>query len=145
MAYIICFIFTTLFAYLSQKQFDKDNKKIGILYAFLTIFIPSFIAGIRSLDVGRDVNIYITPTIKAATSNSFMTYLGMTTELFDIEIGYKILVYLITRISTSPNFLLFILQFLTVSFIYLFAYKSRGKSSITFIIIIYLLLWYCLI
>ena len=42
----------------------------------------------------------------------------------------------------DPHFTLFILQFLTMLFVILFAYKCRNKTSMAFVMLIYMLVWY---
>lgn len=61
----------------------------------------------------------------------------------NFEIGYKLFIYLITRVTSSPHFILFLIQFIIILFVYLFAYRSRKETNMTFVIIIYMLLWYC--
>lgn len=139
MTYIICFVLTTIFTYLAQKQFEKNNKS-GIIFSFYAILIPSIVAGLRALDVGRDVSSYVTPVINASRYYNFTDYMN---HLYYLETGYKIFGYLITKITLSPNFFLFIIQFITILFIFLFAYKNRNRISMTFVMITYLLLWYC--
>ncbi len=139
MIYFICFIFTPLFTYLAEKQFEKKNKKLGIFYSFIAILIPSLIAGFRAYNVGRDTVMYVVPTVNAAKSLSFNMYM----KTINFEVGYKLFIYLITRFSSFPNVSLFFIQFVTILFVYLFAYKSRDKINMTFTMIIYMLLWYC--
>ena len=64
MTYLFCFIWTPLFVYIAEKQAKIGNKKNCCMFMFFAILIPSLVAGLRSLDVGRDIGTYITPTIK---------------------------------------------------------------------------------
>ncbi len=139
MAFGVCFLLTILMAYLSQYFFKQKQKILGILFAFLCILIPSILAGIRDLDVGRDVFSYVSPAVNRAIDSNFTTYM---TSL-DLEWFYKIIIYLAVLVNPSVHFSLFVLQFLTILFVYLFAYKNRKKQSISFIIAIYMIAWYC--
>ncbi len=145
MVYIICFILTPLFTYLADKQFEKGNKINGLLFMFLALLIPSLVAGFRATNVGRDSGAYVTPAINNALSMDFKTYMQSPIN-FDgyLEAGYRILIYGLAHISSSTNFSMFILQFLTILFVSLFAYKNRNKMNMTFVMIIYMLLWYCM-
>ena len=146
MTYIICFLLTIFFAFLSELSFIKKNKFLGCCLAFITIFIPSFIVGIRALDVGRDIKLYVDPIVNAAKNVDFNKFMKITDYLAinygELEFGYKTLIYYCTQICNDVNFSLFMLQFFTFLFVYLYAYKNREDTSISFIVMIYLLLWY---
>ena len=58
MTYALCFIISTLLAFLADTAFKKKFKKTGIFLLFLVVLIPSIIAGLRALDVGRDIDVY---------------------------------------------------------------------------------------
>ncbi len=146
MTYIVCFLLTMIFAILSESCFKKKNKILGWFCGFIAIFIPSFIAGVRDLNVGRDIKGYVEPIVKAAINVDFESFINVLKNLSlnydELEFGYKILIYCCTQISNSVNFSLFILQFFTFLFVYLYAYKNRENVSISFIVLAYLLLWY---
>lgn len=142
-AFLVCFIFTPIFTYFAQKNFKKsDNKSriLSIVFSVIAILIPSIIAGVRDLTVGRDIGVYVTPTIESALNSGFWDYMTNSTN----EIGYSLLIYIITIFTDNVHVSLFIIQLLTITFIYLFAYKKRDKLQMWFVILIYLLSWYCI-
>ena len=144
MVYLLCFIWTPFFTYLAEKQFDNKKKNLGIFLSFLAIFLPSLIAGFRSLDVGRDVGAYVTPAIKNALSMNFLDYMKSPINVDGyLETGYRLLIYVFAHISSSPNFSMFMLQFLTILCVFIFAYKSKDKTDMTFVMAIYMIMWYC--
>ncbi len=144
MIYIFCFIWTLIFTYLAEKQLKEKNKTKALLCLPFAILIPSLVAGLRSLDVGRDVAAYVTPAIKNALSMNFADYMKSPINFGDyLENGYRILIYIFAHISSSSNFSMFMLQLLTMIFVMLFAYKKRDKMSMTFVMLIYMLVWYC--
>ena len=67
-AYILCFVITLVFTYLAQKQINAKKRVDGIslIYIFICIFTLCFIAGVRNIHVGRDVEIYVIPVIELA-------------------------------------------------------------------------------
>lgn len=144
MIYILCFILTPLLIYFAEKQLKKEKKISGYILLFLAILIPSLVAGLRSLNVGRDIGTYVTPAIKNALSMNFADYMKSYLNFGgDLESGYRILIYICSHISSSPNFSLFVIQFLTMLFVVLFAYKNREKMNMTFVMIVYMLTCYC--
>lgn len=139
-AFIICFILSPLFTYFAQRQFNKNRKIYGILFSIIAILIPSIMAGVRDLNVGRDIGVYVTPTIENALNNSIFNFLESSTT----EIGFSIMIYVITFFGGNVHFSLFVIQLVTITCIYLFAYKKRDKLQMWFVILIYLLSWYCI-
>lgn len=139
-AYIICFFSTVILTYIAQFEFKNNKKKIGILFSILAIFIPSYIAGVRAVGVGRDIDNYVIPVINRATSaGSFLSFFNQTTY---VEAGYRVYIYIITRFSNKLEVSLFFIQLIPITCVYFFAYKNREKLNMSFVVSIYLLLWY---
>lgn len=139
MTYALCFIISTVFAFLANAAFKKNLKKIGFLLLILVILIPSIVAGLRALDVGIDINVYVTPTIYKLETMSLSDYFFT----YDLEIGYKVLIYISHLISPDVNFSLFTTELLVMIFIGLFAYKYRDKANIGLTMLIFFLSFYC--
>lgn len=142
-AFLVCFIFTPIFTYLAQKNFEKSdtkNRMLGIVFSVIAILIPSIIAGVRDLTVGRDIGVYVTPAIESATNSNFWDYMTNSAN----EIGYSLFIYIITIFTDNVHFSLFCIQLITITFIYLFAYKKRDKLQMWLVMLIYLLSWYCI-
>ncbi len=146
MTYLFCFIWVPIFMYLAEKQIKGDKKLSGWIFILIAILIPSIIAGLRSTSqgFGSDVRAYVIPAVRDASYMDFNSFMKTSINYAGyIEPGYMILIYLCTRISSSPNFALFVLQFLTILFVALFAYKNRDRTNMTFVMSIYMLTWYC--
>lgn len=141
-AYLICFTLTPVFTYLAQKNFKNNNKKLGIAFSILAIFVPTYICGIRRIGVGRDIDLYVEPTLKFARGLSFEAYM-MTPKVNCIENGYTIFVYIFSRFSNDLNLLLFLIQLIPCFAVYYFAYKNREKFPMWLVMLVYLLVWYC--
>lgn len=139
-AYLLCFISTLLFAYLSEKCFKQEKKRKGIFFLLIALFIPCFIAGARALTVGRDVQSYFLVLFNGfIRGESFFT----VTARANVEFGYSLLIY-ISSIFKNISVSLFITQLFICFPIYLLAYKKRQTYSITFIIFIFLITLYSL-
>lgn len=139
-AYIICILFTLLFTYLAQYNFKKSHKKVGFIFSILAVFIPSFIAGVRQVGVGRDIDNYVAPVLaRALKAGSFQEYWNGASY---VEVGYRMMIYLISRFSSNLAVSLFFIQLIPCLCTYIFAYKYREKISMTMVMATYLLVWY---
>ena len=131
MVYIICFLISSLFFWLSEKQ-----KKNTVFFASIAIFIPCFLAGIRADSVGTDVSVYLEPMIlNAKSAQNFQSYLLSSWQqgwvlrgVNDIEIGFSFLVYLIIKLFNSRYVLQFVIQALTIIPIYIGLVKRKEKN-----------------
>ena len=136
--YLIVFIFTPLCAYLSEKSFNNKQKYKGVLFAILTILIPSIIAGFRDISVGVDGKVYVEPVLRSFKGLTISRAWG----LHKIEKGYIILTYIVSLITLNPNVMLFIINLIISYFIYMTAFKYRNHINMTIFIIIYVLYFY---
>lgn len=141
-AYIICFTLTPIFTYLAEKNFKNNNKKIGVAFSIVAVFIPTFICGIRRIGIGRDMDLYVEPVFKVALSRTFDSYIG-TYMIRDIERGYAVFVYIVSKISSNIHLLFFLIQLFPCSAVYYFAYKNRERIPMWLVMMVYLLTWYC--
>ena len=131
MVYIICFLISSLFFWLSEKQ-----KKNTVFFASIAIFIPCFLAGIRADSVGTDVSVYLEPMIlNAKSAQNFQSYLLSSWQqgwvvrgVNDIEIGFSFLVYSIIKLFNSRHVLQFVIQALTIIPIYIGLVKRKEKN-----------------
>ncbi|WP_318766698.1 EpsG family protein [Lactiplantibacillus carotarum] len=113
----------------------------------------SIIAGVRNLSIGTDIQHYVITNFSAAlTYNNLYQYLAFIHTIKTnyvgtvnhTEIGYSILTYSVSRLSSNVHWLLFALQFATVLFIYvsLVRYSREHKISIVFGMFVYYMLFY---
>lgn len=123
--YIISFLASLLLLYVAEKKEFKGQ--LAKACAVIAILIPCLIAGLRSYNVGTDVEIYVRPLYYAANaSESFGHYIALSYSLTgwelsfvaDFEIGFTVLVFLVERIFGNFQVLLFIIQALTVIPVY---------------------------
>lgn len=133
--YLFCFSITGIFAIINDYSFQKKQKILSILTAFLVIFIPALLAGLRSYSIGTDVNGYVRSSFELAQSfTSLKNWLGMSgvagyiTQ--NLERGFLFIEYFATKISADPHFFLFLIAFIEDLFIYLGLFKLRNECNI---------------
>lgn len=121
MIYIICFLLSMLFAGLAQKAYKK-NKVIGNLFSVIAILIPSILAGIRTTDIGIDVDIYVKNNFMWATHH---TSLFVFTSRVNSDFLYLALNFFVSRFTNNLNIFLFIVQLINTVLVYSFIYSKK--------------------
>ena len=136
---------------MAKTKFDKQGlrwKACGWIFIFIAILVPATVAGMRNLDVGVDLYTVTAPVRSVLSHNyDFVSYMVEDIDMengqyVSFESGYKALIYFLSLISPDTHFVLFAIQFLIMFFVALFAYKMRDKTSMTFVIFLYMLFWY---
>lgn len=140
-AYIICFVIVPLFTYIAEKNFNKKNTKNGIIFSVIAILIPTFFAAIRDINVGRDIGVYVKPILEIANSFSFNEYM-LSYKVMKLEKGYSVFVYLISLFTTNVHVLMFFIQLIPCTLVYLFSYYNKKDIRMWFVMLVYLLTWY---
>lgn len=125
MIYILSFFSSCLLIKISYLVNKKILKKVFIILAFL---IPCILAGLRKETIGTDLQVYVKPMFQfAIDSKNFQEFLSKTwinkvtgTRWFitDVEIGFSLFLYLITKIFKSFQVLLFLFQLVIITLIY---------------------------
>lgn len=141
-AYLVIFSLTTLLIALSEDVHKRRRNTIAILMGYTAVLTLSIMAGIRSYDVGTDMNYYILPFFYRARrySTSFHDFWKANVE--NVEILFLFLEYIAVRLFHSPHFVLFALSLLTNGFVYLGIMKQRGKMSVAFAWMTYCLIYF---
>lgn len=141
-AYIICIILVSFLNIINEKVFLKKSWKISfgsILLSIMSLFILCFIAGARNLNVGTDVNVYVTRLINVINySSNIITYLKNSNSDF----LFALLVY-IGYLSKNISVVLFTIELAVALPIYIYSYYERKNKSFTINILIFLLTMYC--
>lgn len=137
---------------MSKARFNKQNlwhKICGCFLILVAILVPATVGGMKNLDVGVDIGPNVVGLLNTidVQNRDFSRYMSEDIHLsneitVNTEPGYKVLIYALSLFSMDPHFILFALQFLTILFVMLFAYKCRNKTSMTFVMLIYMLVWY---
>jgi len=100
-----------------------DNKKNKIISVICTGIILILISSIRSINVGVDTLQYATVFEKIANCNSL-------TEAFNVsrfEKGFIVLCFILSRISSNPQILIFVSSVIIISSVMIFLYSSSKK------------------
>ena len=128
---------------------NTKHKVFGWLLILVAIIIPVTVGGMKNLDVGLDLGPNVVGLLNTIDmqGHDFSRYMSENIYLsnevtVNTEPGYKILIYILSIFSMDPHFILFSLQLLTILFVMLFAYKCRNKTSMAFVMLIYMLVWY---
>ena len=128
---------------------NTKHKVFGWLLILVAITIPVTVGGMKNLDVGLDLGPNVVGLLNTIDmqGHDFSRYMSENIYLsnevtVNTEPGYKILIYILSIFSMDPHFILFSLQLLTILFVMLFAYKCRNKTSMAFVMLIYMLVWY---
>ena len=130
--YTVIFIISSFFFYLASKDKTAINT-----YSVIAILIPSVVAGFRDLSVGVDTELYY-PIFKSISTQNSIWYIAdaANTELFYLILGY------VGKYVGGYPFFLFICQLLTISFIYLFAFKLRQHVYLWLVMFLYFCYFY---
>lgn len=138
MIYILFFSFSSFMVYLASIV-EKYNKYLFIFIIFCSLISLTILNGIRDFNIGTDVKVYGNAIFYLATnSTSFKQFMAST----DIEIGYKLLNYIVSLFTSSVHVFYFILGLIT-NFTYMRAILLfKNDIPITISWIIYLFLFY---
>ena len=143
--YLICFFSSILLLYISNKIKFNLYKRIIIIIALL---LPCILAGVRSLVVGTDVNVYVTPMyINASNSNSFLDFLNskiqLTRSAKDFEIGFTTMIYIITHYFHDIHIILFVIELLIIFPLYFGIKKIKPlENQMWYVMLVYYCLFY---
>lgn len=131
--YLISFVISAILLALADKQKIKIYKN---LCTIIGLAIPCLLAGLRHETIGTDVQVYVKQLFEAASeANSFNDFL--TKKWFaiwrykyvqDFEIGFTVVVYLVTKIFCSFAAVLTAIHILIVLPIY-YGLKSLGEKQ----------------
>lgn len=128
---------STLFAWLVSRS--KDRRLI-LLCSAISILVPCILGGLRQTGIGGDSALYGQPLAwDARSAPSLLSYIEDNPS---VEVGYKILTYAIMKTLNHENWCYFFYQLITVSGIYIGAYKHRKSISLPFTMLLWLLFSY---
>lgn len=140
--YFLVFIIATLFSLLAENKFKFKNKKIYIILVFIAIFIPSLVAGLRSVGIGTDTKGYISYVFRNCINISSVSELIIYIKNADVEPLFIIIDFIITRFTRSVNFSYFIFQFIILLFVYLACSTFRKDKYVSLSYFLFLVLFY---
>ena len=130
---------------------NKKSTKNKTLFILVGILLPCILAGLRKYTIGTDVNVYIKPMFELALkSNNFNEFLhGQWFHIWtfktptEFEIGFVLLVYILSKLFSNLQIILFIIQALISFPIYKAIKKYNAlKGKEWFCMLIYYLLFF---
>lgn len=133
------------------KYAEKINSNIlSKFFTFLALLIPCLIAGFRADIIGTDVRVYVEPMYLAAKNSvNFFSYLSSRWDniwtynyIYDYEIGFSLLVFIITKLFKSLTAVLFIIQVFIIVPIYFGLKNLPKKQSVSFGMLVFYLMDY---
>lgn len=118
MTYIMSFSFSLLLLCLAEKMTRRSRYVTG----FIALMIPCFLAAFRAETIGTDVRVYLIPMFEnAKNARGIVDFFGRSwmqlytrRSVASIEIGFSLLVYIVTKIFFSLYALQFFIQLLTI-------------------------------
>lgn len=138
MIYTVVFLLSTIFVYCGERKFKKKSKYYRV-YLILGVLIVAVLAGVRDLSIGTDIRTYGEFHFNAASINSFSYYF---THYNDVEPFYRIFVYFISVFFSDSHWLYFFTGLLIYGFTLAGIFHYKGKISVTFAWLTFLLLFY---
>lgn len=138
--YIITILISLLFIFCADRV--RNNKSLFLLFSWISIIPSLIIAGFRDYSVGTDVWSYIVPNFTLSRVfesfqdyNSFLPFsryslssLGMFVN-GNTEFGYNLLVFIISRVTDDPHWLLFTIQFIISSVLLISNIKISNRFN----------------
>ena len=137
--YIVGLIITIVLSGIIEKNKIK-NPKVSIFFSAILLFILSFIAGARSINLGWDASKYVVSTFNRLElyGGNFSQFLDYTT----VEKGFSTFSYALYKIHPNINFLLFGYSFITTLLIMMYAFKEKEHVSFSMLMIVYYMVYY---
>lgn len=135
--YFITFALCCIMTYFAEINEEKNKRKKAKFLLGLSIVPLLFTAGLRVADLGHDMNLYGIATFRSASMRGFFEVIPFLKNTYNLEKGFFIYVFLLTRIFNNINFMMFGLQLIVSICFIVFCYYYRKKTSMTMMMFIY--------
>lgn len=136
-AYILSILLTSLCILLAQKFKTDKSKFLSIIFLIIGLFICCYIAGVRSINTGTDIKVYVIRLFNESVNSSFWSFIKNS----NTDFLFGTLVYT-GAISNNINFVLFLIELSVALPIFIYAYLDNDGNNMFFIITIFLLTMY---
>lgn len=145
--YLCGFAISCIFIFFAEKTSKKTRF---IFFSVIAISIPCLIAGLRADTIGTDVRVYVRPLfLLAQDAKNFVNYLQSRwfgtwkyTYVYEIEIGFSILVYMTEKLTGSFVVLLILIQALIIVPVYKGLLYFRDKQPVWLGMAVFYLMFY---
>lgn len=133
-------LLNVLFAFFAEKNYDVNKVKCKF-FLILIIVANLIVWGLRDIGVGTDTMIYIDSYFKEA--NNIHNLVELYTYDTDYDKGFLAIAWLSTMFGSDSRILMFITEWLVISFIVLglYEFKKTLNCSITWFMLFFVLLY----
>ena len=136
--YFCIFILVLITSLIAEK--NEHNRKIFILFAGISILIPSVFAGSRASGIGTDTKVYIDVIFKSCIrANSLSDVLNIANDS-GTEPFYWFINYLVSLFSNNLSAIYFVLEFIFIIFSFLGCRNIAKKLNINYSFCYFILL-----
>lgn len=138
--YIITISISLLLIFCADKV--RNNKSLFLLFSWVSIIPSLIITGFRDYSVGTDVWSYVVPNFTLSRVfesfqeyNNFLPFSRYSLSSLGIlvngntEPGYNLLVFIISRVTDDPHWLLFTIQFIISSMLLISNIKISNRFN----------------
>lgn len=141
--YLIIFILSLICINIGEKFEFCKKYVIGRMFYTIGLLIPAILAGMRDYSIGTDVNVYGIPMFNTALGYSSLNdYILHNSEATLAEPLYGIMNFIISRFTTNPFWILFIIALIINYFIFLGWYKYKNKIPLWFGMLLFYFTYY---
>lgn len=121
--YLLTFVISIILLLYAEKK--QNNTERGILI-FSALVLPCIIAGVRAENIGTDVRVYVKPIFEAAkNASNIREYLNSSwfaewryKYVSQFEVGFTLIIYVLTKLFHSMSVVLFIIEVMIVVPVY---------------------------
>lgn len=129
---------------------EKKRTVIFITVSIIALLIPCLIAALRAQTIGTDVMVYVKPLTQAALLSDDLTdyfnsyWFASWRNLYakDYDIGFSLMLYLVSKLTKNLGAVLFTIEALMVVPIYIALSRNRKKYPIWIGMLVFYLLFY---
>lgn len=137
---MLMFIISVSFAHMASRA---KNRDVMLFFSALAVLIPCVLGGLRAENLGNDTGGYARTDFRLALhSPTFQAFVSNKTTLSH-ELGYSFITYSLTKLFGVFSINLFAYQLITITCIYIGAYRQRERVPVPFTMLIFLILQYC--
>ncbi len=141
MIYILCFAISIFFAIIANKY--KDSSKKYYFFSIISILFPALLAGLRDVNIGTDVKVYVLPSFNIALASHNLSAFFENMKYYNLDFLFLVLTFFTSHAFENISFVLFCESFITISLFY-FGINNicDEKKSRPFIFLLFLLIYY---
>ena len=129
---------------------EKRRKAYFIFFSIIALLIPCLVAALRAECVGTDILVYVKPmTQNAIGSNNFSHYWNSSwfsvwrdKFVYEHEIGFATLVYVVAKLTGNMGAVLFSIQAVTIVPIFVALAMNRKKAPVWLGMLMFYLMYF---